>query len=90
LAQSSLEGADFLEIREGVAKLCQQFPGEYWRELDRQIAYPTSPIPSFRRRQKPAEQPAADQHFREPLHQRHQPMVGRVRDQFVQYAALAE
>jgi diguanylate cyclase (GGDEF)-like protein len=49
-----------------------------------------SPIPSFRCRQKSAEQPAADQHFREPLHQRHQPMVGHVRDQFVEYAALAE
>jgi NAD(P)H dehydrogenase (quinone) len=53
------------------------------------LLYP-SPIPSFRRRQKPAEQPAADQHFREPLHQRHQPMVGHVRDQFVEHAPLAE
>ena len=31
---------------------------------------PTSPIPSFRARQEPAEEPTADQHFREPLHQR--------------------
>jgi hypothetical protein len=28
-------------IREGVAELCKQFPGEYWRELDREQAYPT-------------------------------------------------
>ena len=29
------------EIREGVAKLCAQFPGEYWRKLDTARAYPT-------------------------------------------------
>jgi acyl-CoA dehydrogenase len=30
------------EIREAVAKLCARFPGEYWRELDRRMAYPTN------------------------------------------------
>ncbi|HLW91049.1 MAG TPA: acyl-CoA dehydrogenase family protein [Roseiarcus sp.] len=29
------------EIRHAVAKLCAGFPGEYWRGLDRQMAYPT-------------------------------------------------
>jgi acyl-CoA dehydrogenase len=29
------------EIRAGVRKLCGQFPGEYWRRLDREAAYPT-------------------------------------------------
>ncbi|WP_298955237.1 acyl-CoA dehydrogenase family protein [uncultured Methylobacterium sp.] len=29
------------EIREAVAKLCARFPGEYWRALDREMAYPT-------------------------------------------------
>ena len=29
------------EIREEVAKLCARFPGEYWRKLDQQRAYPT-------------------------------------------------
>ncbi|MFT5445953.1 MAG: acyl-CoA dehydrogenase [Gammaproteobacteria bacterium] len=29
------------EIREAIAKLCERFPGEYWRELDRERAYPT-------------------------------------------------
>jgi alkylation response protein AidB-like acyl-CoA dehydrogenase len=29
------------EIREAVAKLCEDFPGEYWRKLDRESAYPT-------------------------------------------------
>ncbi|MEH3036362.1 MAG: acyl-CoA/acyl-ACP dehydrogenase [Sphingomonas adhaesiva] len=36
----SLQGTDFPEIRAGVAKLCAQFPGEYWRRLDREMAYP--------------------------------------------------
>jgi alkylation response protein AidB-like acyl-CoA dehydrogenase len=29
------------EIRDAVARLCAGFPGEYWRELDREKAYPT-------------------------------------------------
>ena len=29
------------DIRNAVAKLCAEFSGEYWRELDRQMAYPT-------------------------------------------------
>ncbi|HTU53672.1 MAG TPA: acyl-CoA dehydrogenase family protein [Acetobacteraceae bacterium] len=29
------------EIREEVAKLCARFPGEYWREMDRERAYPS-------------------------------------------------
>ncbi|NOG73071.1 acyl-CoA dehydrogenase family protein [Roseicella sp. DB1501] len=29
------------EIREEVAKLCARFPGEYWRNVDRERAYPT-------------------------------------------------
>jgi acyl-CoA dehydrogenase len=28
------------EIREAIAKLCARYPGEYWRGLDRQMAYP--------------------------------------------------
>lgn len=28
------------EIRDGVAKLCAGFPGSYWRDLDRERAYP--------------------------------------------------
>ena len=31
---------EFHDIRDAVAKLCGQFPGEYWRKLDRQMAYP--------------------------------------------------
>ena len=32
---------EYLEIREQVKKLCSQYPGEYWRELDTHRAYPT-------------------------------------------------
>jgi hypothetical protein len=32
---------DHPEIREEVAKLCARFPGEYWRKLDAERAYPT-------------------------------------------------
>ena len=32
---------DYPEIRANVAKLCARFPGEYWRALDRERAYPT-------------------------------------------------
>jgi acyl-CoA dehydrogenase len=32
---------DFAEIREEVRKLCAAFPGEYWRKLDREAAYPS-------------------------------------------------
>jgi alkylation response protein AidB-like acyl-CoA dehydrogenase len=31
----------FPEIREAVRKLCARFPGPYWRDLDRERAYPT-------------------------------------------------
>jgi alkylation response protein AidB-like acyl-CoA dehydrogenase len=34
------ENDEFHDIRDAVAKLCSQFPGEYWRKLDRQMAYP--------------------------------------------------
>jgi alkylation response protein AidB-like acyl-CoA dehydrogenase len=29
------------DIRAAVARLCEDFPGEYWRDLDRRRAYPT-------------------------------------------------
>ena len=33
---------EFQEIREAVAKLCAKYPGEYWRELDRERSYPSA------------------------------------------------
>ena len=32
--------SDHAEIREAIARLCAGFPGEYWRKLDREMAYP--------------------------------------------------
>jgi len=32
---------DYTDIREQVQKLCAQYPGEYWRDLDTRRAYPT-------------------------------------------------
>ena len=34
------EDDPYREIREGVRRLCAQFPGEYWRKLDRDGTYP--------------------------------------------------
>ncbi|WP_407156374.1 acyl-CoA dehydrogenase family protein [Bradyrhizobium sp. STM 3557] len=36
------EQDDYADIRNAVAKLCAQFPGEYWRKLDREMAYPSA------------------------------------------------
>ena len=33
--------ADLAPIREAVRALCANFPGAYWRALDRERAYPT-------------------------------------------------
>ena len=33
--------SDHADIRDAVARLCAGFPGEYWRKLDRDMAYPT-------------------------------------------------
>ncbi|KRE07262.1 acyl-CoA dehydrogenase [Bosea sp. Root670] len=32
--------SDHSDIRDAVARLCVDFPGEYWRKLDREMAYP--------------------------------------------------
>ncbi|SEC07923.1 acyl-CoA dehydrogenase [Rhizobiales bacterium GAS188] len=37
------------DIRESVAKLCAQFPGEYWRRLDRESAYPLAFVEALTR-----------------------------------------
>src|SRR5258707_12452534 len=34
------EEGDHAEIGPAVRRLCEQFPGEYWRRLDRERAYP--------------------------------------------------
>lgn len=37
------------EIRDEVRRLCLEFPGSYWRELDRKRAYPTEFVEAFGR-----------------------------------------
>ena len=32
--------AEYVAIREGVGKVCAEFPGSYWRDLDQRRAYP--------------------------------------------------
>ncbi|WP_236033436.1 acyl-CoA dehydrogenase family protein [Belnapia mucosa] len=39
--QPMLAADPHAEIREEVGKLCARFPGEYWRQVDRDRAYPT-------------------------------------------------
>ena len=39
----------FPEIREAVRRLCADFPGEYWRALDRERAYPTAFVQALTR-----------------------------------------
>jgi acyl-CoA dehydrogenase len=43
MAQAEVSHAndDIAQIRESVRALCAKFPGEYWRSLDRERAYPT-------------------------------------------------
>jgi acyl-CoA dehydrogenase len=35
-------GEDFPELREAVRRICERFPGEYWRKLDAERSYPTA------------------------------------------------
>ncbi|HEY5216577.1 MAG TPA: acyl-CoA dehydrogenase family protein, partial [Pseudolabrys sp.] len=34
-------GEDYPEIRDSVRRICADFPGAYWRDLDAREAYPT-------------------------------------------------
>jgi acyl-CoA dehydrogenase len=36
------QGEEIAQIRQSVRRLCETFPSEYWRELDREHAYPTA------------------------------------------------
>lgn len=38
---------NYPEIRHAIAKLCARFPGEYWRQLDKDKAYPSEFIKSL-------------------------------------------
>src|SRR5205807_10614308 len=34
-------GEDYPELRESVRKICERYPGAYWRKLEAEQAYPT-------------------------------------------------
>jgi len=40
MSKRTSEPEQYADIREGVRALCARFPGEYWRALDRERAYP--------------------------------------------------
>ncbi len=35
-------GEDYPELRESVRKICEKYPGSYWRGLEDEQAYPTA------------------------------------------------
>ena len=41
MKKRAAEHDEFADIRTSVRALCAKFPGEYWRVLDRERAYPT-------------------------------------------------
>ena len=41
MLMSPYDNDEFVEIREGVRRLCADFPGAYWRALDEKREYPT-------------------------------------------------
>jgi hypothetical protein len=41
MKKRAAEQDEFADIRTSVRALCAKFPGEYWRALDRERAYPT-------------------------------------------------
>src|SRR3546814_19461760 len=41
------ENDELAEIRRAVRTLCADFPGEYWRDLDRKAEYPTAFVKSL-------------------------------------------
>ena len=43
---------DLSEIRNGVAKVCQQFPGEYWRACDAARTYPEEFVSALTRERR--------------------------------------
>ncbi len=42
MTKASAPQDDYADIRGSVRSLCAKFPGEYWRDLDRDRAYPTA------------------------------------------------
>ena len=49
MTHSTLEAASYADIQGEIAKLCAQFPGEYWRKLDGTRGYPTEFVDALTR-----------------------------------------
>ena len=49
MKKRAAEQDEFAEVRDGVRALCSKFPGEYWRALDRDRAYPTEFVAALTR-----------------------------------------
>jgi alkylation response protein AidB-like acyl-CoA dehydrogenase len=49
MKKRAAEHDEFAEVRDGVRALCSKFPGEYWRALDRDRAYPTEFVTALTR-----------------------------------------
>jgi alkylation response protein AidB-like acyl-CoA dehydrogenase len=49
MKKHAAERDEFAEVRDGVRALCSKFPGEYWRALDRDRAYPTEFVAALTR-----------------------------------------
>ena len=49
MKKRAAEHDEFAEVRDGVRALCSKFPGEYWRALDRDRAYPTEFVAALTR-----------------------------------------
>jgi alkylation response protein AidB-like acyl-CoA dehydrogenase len=49
MKKHAAERDGFAEVRDGVRALCSKFPGEYWRALDRDRAYPTEFVTALTR-----------------------------------------
>ena len=47
--EATADGHALDQIREAVAALCSDYPGEYWREKDRERAYPTEFVEALTR-----------------------------------------
>src|SRR5215203_6308248 len=41
MSKRTTDESELAPIREAVRALCADFPGEYWRKVDRERAYPT-------------------------------------------------
>ena len=49
MQESNMDNDGLADIRQSVRKLCEGFPGEYWRKLDRERSYPSEFVATLTR-----------------------------------------